>query len=62
MGLEPHLLPVALVLPGDADAFAHSGVELLQQLLQLLGIQRGAAIQDRRDLTLHHQIAVAADR
>ena len=60
--VEPHLLPVALILPGNADAFAHGGVELLEQRLQLLGAERCAALQHRRDLTLHHQIAVAADR
>ena len=65
MLLEPNLLPVALIFPGDGNAFTNGCVDLLEKDLQRLGVQNlfiSMRVEQGRELTLHHQIAVAPDR
>ena len=62
VGFKPHLLPMALVFAGDADALAHRSIEAVQQLLQGVFTEGSAAAELGLNLALHHQIAVAADR
>ena len=50
VGFEPHLLPVALVFAGDADAFAHWAIKTAEQLLQRVFTEGRIAAQLRLDL------------
>ena len=47
MDFEPHLLPVALVFAGDADAFAHCAIKTAEQLLQRVFTEGRIAAQLR---------------
>mgnify|MGYP007113551023 CR=1 FL=1 len=59
--VEPHLLPVALILPTDLNALADRPIKIRQQALKGLGGERFGVLLQGEQLPLHHQIRVATN-
>ena len=60
--LEPHLQPMALILPGDLKALAHRTLQLREQGGEVLLGQGWLTAPQGLKLALHQKIAVASDR